>query len=87
MTIAGTGLANALQVKFGGVLGTIISDSDTQLVVASPAGVAGTLDVTVVTAGGTSGTTAADRFTYVTGCGDEHRPGDWSGRWRHGGDD
>ena len=65
VTITGTGLANALQVKFGGVLATIVSDSGSQLVVTAPAGVAGTVDVTVVTAGGTSAITAADQFTYV----------------------
>jgi hypothetical protein len=65
VTITGTGLANALAVKFGGNLATIQSDSPTQLVVTSPVGAAGTVDVTVITAGGTSTTSAADLFTYA----------------------
>ncbi len=40
-------------------------DSDTQIVVTSPAGVAGTVDVTVTTISGTSATSTADQFTYV----------------------
>ena len=64
VTITGTGLANATAVKFGTALATIITDTPTQLVVLSPASVAGAVDVTVVTPGGTSATSAADRFTY-----------------------
>ena len=36
VTITGTGLARATVVRFGGVDGTIISDSDTQITVTSP---------------------------------------------------
>ena len=61
----GAGLANATAVYFGATPATIISDSDALLVVTSPAGVAGTVDVTVVTVGGTSATSAADQFTYI----------------------
>jgi parallel beta-helix repeat protein len=64
VTITGANLANAT-VKFGSVTATIQSDSATQIVVLSPVGVAGTVDVTVTTIGGTSATSAADRFTYV----------------------
>jgi hypothetical protein len=66
VTITGTRLATAAWVRFGTNLATIVSSSSTQLVVTSPAGVAGTVDVTVVTAGGTSGGTTADQFTYAT---------------------
>ena len=41
------------------------SDTATKIVVKSPAGTAGVVDVTVTTAGGTSLTTAADQFTYL----------------------
>ena len=64
--ITGTNLANATAVYFGTKAGTITAVSATQITVTSPAGVAGTVDVTVVTAGGTSATSTADRFTYVT---------------------
>jgi len=63
VTITGTGLANATGVYFGSVGATIITDLATQIVVTSPAG-AGTVNVTVVTAGGTSTTSSADSFTY-----------------------
>ena len=64
MTITGTNLAGATAVDFGGNAATIVSDSATQIVVTDPAGTAGTVDVTVTTAGGTSATSAADQFTY-----------------------
>jgi hypothetical protein len=65
VTITGTNLANASAVDFGSVAGTILSDSATQIVVSSPAGTTGTVDVTALTAGGTSATSAADKFTFV----------------------
>ena len=49
---------------FGGAAATIHSDTTTQIVATSPAGVAGTADVTVTTAGGTSATSSADQFAY-----------------------
>jgi hypothetical protein len=65
VTITGTNLANATAVHFGKtVASNVISDSATQIVVVSPAGKTGTVDVTVTTAGGTSATSPADRFTY-----------------------
>ncbi len=65
--ITGTGLANVMAVKFGSVTATIVSDSATQLVVTSPAGSAGVVDVTVMTLGGMSAVSAADQFTYAQG--------------------
>ncbi len=65
MTITGTNLANVIAVLFGTVAARIKSDTATQIVVISPAGAAGTVDVTVVTAGGTSSVLAADQFLYV----------------------
>ena len=64
VTITGSNLANATAVMFGSSIGSIVSDTNTQIVADSPAG-AGTIDLTVKTAGGTSTTSAADRFTYV----------------------
>ena len=64
MTINGTNFTGAT-VKFGSSPATITSNIGTQMVVTSPPGT-GTVDVTVTTAGGTSTTTVADRFTYVS---------------------
>ena len=71
VTISGTGLAYGSGVSFGGVPGTITSDTDNQIDVTSPynnvQGVSlGTIDVTVTTPGGTSETgMTADQFTYM----------------------
>ena len=64
VTITGTNLLDATAVYFGNKLVPIVNPTATQIVVASPEGVAGTVDITVVTAGGRSATSAADRFTY-----------------------
>src|SRR5208283_3163082 len=66
VTITGTDLANATAVEFGNTAATITSDTATQIVATSPAGAAGTVDIIVVTAGGTSASTSADHFTYVS---------------------
>ena len=65
VTIMGTDLTGATAVKFGATAATIVSDTATRIVVTSPAGSVGTVDVTVTTVGGTSQTSAADNFTYV----------------------
>ncbi len=66
VTITGTNLAGATAVNFGATaVTTFTSDTGTQIVLNSPAGNAGTVDVTVVTPGGTSATSPADRFSYV----------------------
>ena len=64
VTITGTNLAGATLVKFG-TAATIISDTATKIVATSPARPAGTVDVTVVTVGGTSAKSSVDHFTYV----------------------
>jgi hypothetical protein len=66
VTITGTGLSFATAVTFGSTpAASITSNTDTQIVAVSPAGTVGTtVDVTVTTAGGTSTTSAADRFTF-----------------------
>ncbi|HEV2968811.1 MAG TPA: IPT/TIG domain-containing protein [Pirellulales bacterium] len=66
VTISGTALAGATAVDFGGVAGTIIpgTNTDAQIIVTSPAGAAGTVDVTVTALNGTSAISSADQFTY-----------------------
>jgi hypothetical protein len=65
VTITGTNLTGATAVKFGTAVATITGDTATQITVTSPAGAAGAVDITVTTAGGTSATSSADRFTYA----------------------
>ena len=65
VTITGTNLAGATAVKFGTTSATITADTATSITATAPAGTAGTVDVTVTTAGGTSATGTADRYTYV----------------------
>jgi autotransporter-associated beta strand protein len=64
--ITGTNLLNVAAVNFGGTPGTILVDTANQIIAASPAGTAGSLDVTVVTHGASSATSAGDQFTYLT---------------------
>ncbi|MGA2122555.1 MAG: IPT/TIG domain-containing protein [Methanoregula sp.] len=65
VTITGTGLAGPTAVKFGSTAGTILTNSSTSITATAPAGAAGTVDVTITTLGGTSATSASDKFTYV----------------------
>ena len=65
MTITGTNLTGASEVKFGANAATgVKAESATQVTATSPAG-SGTVDVTVSTPGGTSATSAADEYTYI----------------------
>jgi fibronectin-binding autotransporter adhesin len=65
VTITGLGLENATAVDFGQTPATIVSDKNSTIVVTSPpAEAAGSVDVTVTTANGTSATSSADQFTY-----------------------
>jgi microcystin-dependent protein len=67
VTISGTDFSNATAVRFGGTTATSFTvDSATQITATSPAHAAGAVDVTVITAGGTSATGSSDQFTYVT---------------------
>ena len=68
VTITGTGFTGASAVKFGAIDAASYSvDSATQITASTPASTgAGTVDVTVTTAVGTSAISAADQFTYVT---------------------
>src|SRR5262249_54151068 len=66
VTLTGTGFTNATSIAFGhfGTLSFSVL-SATQIVVTSPSvPSAGTLDVTVSTAAGTSSTSSSDQFTY-----------------------
>jgi hypothetical protein len=66
VTITGTNLLDATAVDFGTTAVTSFSsDTASQIIVLSPAGT-GTVDVTVVTPAGTSATSSADRFSYVS---------------------
>ena len=66
VTVTGTNLTGATAVDFGLNAGTNVSvnGGGTSLTVTSPAGSAGTVDITVTTPDGTSAASAADRFTY-----------------------
>jgi hypothetical protein len=65
VTITGTGFTDATAVRFGGAAAGFTVNSDTGITATSPAGLAGEVDITVVTAGGTSATNSFDRFSYV----------------------
>jgi hypothetical protein len=65
VNITGANFTGATAVKFGAASATGYTvNSATSIVATAPAG-AGTVDVTVTTAGGTSVISAADQFTYV----------------------
>ncbi len=68
VTITGSNLLNAASVDFGSVPArSFVVVSPTQIDAVSPAGSAGeSVNVTVVTPGGTSATGSPDLFTYVT---------------------
>lgn len=67
VTITGTHIGNASAVKFGLTNATsFIQVSETSITAIAPAHVAGTIDITVTNPGGTSATSAADQYTFVT---------------------
>ncbi|WP_221937628.1 putative Ig domain-containing protein [Janthinobacterium sp. KBS0711] len=64
--ITGTGFSGTTAVTFGATAATGFTvNSATQITATAPAGSAGTVDVRVTSAGGTSNTSANDQFTYV----------------------
>jgi hypothetical protein len=69
VTVNGSGFVAGATVSFGGVAATAVNvTSPSTLTAAAPpmaAGSAGTVDVTVTTANGTSVVSAADQFSYV----------------------
>lgn len=64
VTIKGSRFTNATGVFFGGTPGTIVTNTGNIITALSPASAAGTIDITVVNAVGTSATSAADTFTF-----------------------
>ncbi len=67
VTISGSGFTGATAVSFGGTAAPSYTvNSDSQITATSPAHAAGTTDVTVTTANGTSPSSSADQYTYVT---------------------
>jgi len=66
VTVTGTSLRGATAVKFGSTSAASYTvNSDTSITATSPAGSAGTVDITVTNDAGTSATGAADQFTYA----------------------
>ena len=66
VTISGTDLNGTTSVKFGNSAGTnIVVVSSTQIKVTSPDHAAGTIDIRVTTAGGTTAVKTADRYTFT----------------------
>jgi uncharacterized protein YhjY with autotransporter beta-barrel domain len=66
VTISGSGFTGATGVKFGAMAATAFAvNSDSQITATSPAGAAGGVDISVITANGTSAVSSADRFTYA----------------------
>ncbi|HEY7138106.1 MAG TPA: IPT/TIG domain-containing protein [Acidimicrobiia bacterium] len=67
VTVTGTGLTSTSAVKFGTTAAaTFLVQNDNIVTATAPAGKLGAVDVTVTTAGGTTATSAADKFTYTT---------------------
>jgi large repetitive protein len=67
VTITGTNLTSATVVDFGATAATGVTvNSATSITATAPAHAAGTVDVTVTTAGGTSAVSGNDQYTYVT---------------------
>ena len=66
VTITGTGFTNATSVSFGATpAATFTITNDNSIAATAPAESAGTVDVTVASASGSSTTSAADQFTFV----------------------
>ena len=64
VTITGSYFTNATAVDFGAAPATSFTvDSDSQITASAPAGT-GTVDVTVISLGGTSATSSSDEYTY-----------------------
>jgi hypothetical protein len=66
VTITGTGFTDATDVDFGATpAASFTVDNDTTITATAPAHAAGTVNVSVTTAGGTSANTANDDYTFV----------------------
>ena len=70
VTISGSGFTGTSAVKFGSSPASLfVINSDTQITAVSPPEVAGTVDITVATPGGTSATSPLDSFSFSTSVG------------------
>ena len=66
VTLIGTNLASPASVHFGSIPAMVSTSTQASVTVTEPSGIAGTtVDVTVSTADGTSGTSSADDYTYT----------------------
>jgi len=64
--IIGTGFTGATAVRFGATLAASFTvNGDTSITAVSPPASAGTVDVTVTTAGGASAASSMDQFTFI----------------------
>jgi hypothetical protein len=64
VTITGTNLSAVSAVRFGSTAASFTLNSATSMTATSPAGAAGTVDVSVTNSTGTSATSPNDQFTY-----------------------
>jgi hypothetical protein len=65
VTVSGSDFSGVTAVQFGSTpANSFTMISPTTILASSPAGPAGTVDITVTTSGGTSSTSAADQYTY-----------------------
>ena len=65
VVITGTNLNTTSAVNFGSTAATgYVVNSETQITATAPSGSVGTVDITIITAGGTSATGSSDRFSY-----------------------
>ena len=65
VTITGSGFTDAYEVDFGGVAAAFYVNDDSSIIAYAPGGTDGPVDVTVLSAAGTSAPSAADQFTYT----------------------
>jgi hypothetical protein len=65
VVITGTNFTGATGVAFGGLAASFTVNSATQITATTPAGAAGTVDVRVTNASGTSALGAGDQFLYL----------------------
>jgi hypothetical protein len=66
VTVTGVNLASVTAVMFGSVNGmNVIVENDNTITATAPPHAQGTVDVTVTSPTGTSGTSSADRYTYA----------------------
>ena len=67
VTITGTSFTGATSVMVGVNVAGFTVNSDTSITAITTAAMAGTVDITVTTSGGTSAVSAADQYTYIAG--------------------